>query len=453
MLRYFILLVVLFGILALVALQLREYTPRSFAAISELSVDGNAEIIQAAADGMYLVHTNSKRNSIDIVDLTDPTTPQTITSLGMPGEPTSVGVSQDGKWALAVVYSSQSKPGKSPIDQRLPGVLALIDLREPTNASVTTLMGIGHHPDSIAVTSSGNDLLAIIAIENKPVIVVDGKVTDDDSPGNINDISNAGSIQIVAINPDKPNQYSVTTLSLDETLLSNALMLHVNDPQPEYVALSPGKHLAAVSLQENNGIVIVDPVAAEIVGAFNLGSVSERPADLLDDDKVMLEQRYPTDVSDQPLAGTRFPDAISFTPDGQYLLSADEGAFALTGGRGFSVWTLSGEFVWDDGGEIERQASKMGLYPDKRSDAKGIEIEGITAARFGTRDYAFAVSERGSFVAIYDVTNPLAPKFIQILPTGKGPEGIVAIPERNLLVVAAEKSGTLTIFGHIADSE
>jgi hypothetical protein len=30
---------------------------------------------------------------------------------------------------------------------------------------------------------------------------------------------------------------------------------------------------------------------------------------------------------------------------------------------------------------------------------------------------------------------------------------VVAIPERNLLVVAAEKSGTLTIIGHIADAE
>jgi len=94
----------------------------------------------------------------------------------------------------------------------------------------------------------------------------------------------------------------------------------------------------------------------------------------------------------------------------------------------------------------------MGLYPDERSDVRGIEVEGITAARFGTRDYAFAVSERGSFVAIYDVTNPLAPKFVQILPTGKGPESVVAIPDRNLLVVAAEKSGTLTIIGHITDA-
>jgi hypothetical protein len=453
MLRFFILLITIVGLVALVTLQLRDDTPRSFATISEFSVAGNAEIIQAAANGMYLVHTNSKRNSIDVVDLTDPANARTAASLDMPGEPTSIGVSPDGEWAMAVIYASQSVAGKKPVDPRLPGVLALIDLRDPANASVTKLMGIGHHPDSIAVTKSGDELLAIIAIENEPLIVVDGKVVDDDAPGNINDISNKGSVQILAINPNQPNRHSITTLPFDEALLRNALMLNVNDPQPEYVALSPGKHLAAVSLQENNGIVIVDPVASEIVGAFSLGTVAERPADLLDDKQVKLTQSYPSDARKEPLAGTRFPDAISFTPDGQYLLSADEGELPLTGGRGFSIWSLSGEFVWDDGGEIERRANELGLYPDNRSDVRGIEVEGITAARFGTRDYAFAVSERGSFVVIYDVTNPLAPKFVQILPTGKGPESVVAIPERNLLVVAAEKGGTLTIIGHIPDTE
>jgi DNA-binding beta-propeller fold protein YncE len=245
----------------------------------------------------------------------------------------------------------------------------------------------------------------------------------------------------------------VTTLPLDETLLSNAQMLNINDPQPEYVGLSPDNKLVAVSLQENNGIVVIDPVAAKIVTAFSLGTVSERPADLRDDGEVKLVQSYPGDASGQPFAGKRFPDAISFTPDGKYILSADEGELPLTGGRGFSIWTPSGDFVWDDGGEIERRANELGFYDDKRSNVRGIEVEGITAARFGTRDYAFALSERGSFVVIYDITDARAPRFVQILPTGKEPESVVAIPERNLLVVAAEKSGTITIIGHTADAE
>ena len=40
-------------------------------------------------------------------------------------------------------------------------------------------------------------------------------------------------------------------------------------------------------------------------------------------------------------------------------------------------------------------------------------------------------------VGVYDVTKG-APKFLQLLPTGIGPEGMKAIPKRDLLVVAAE---------------
>ncbi|CAA0078395.1 Uncharacterised protein [Halioglobus japonicus] len=448
------------GSLAMTLLQLHDESSASYAAtaanrfetISEFKVDGNAEIMQAAAGGRYLVHTNSTQSSIDVVDLTDPANAKTVVSLDMPGEPTSVGVSPDGNWALAVVYASKPKAAKKPIDPRLPGVLALIDLRDPANASVSSLMGIGHHPDSIAVTRSGDDLVGVIAIENEPLIVVDGKVVASDAPGHPNDISEKGAIQIVTINPANPQHYRLTTLPLEETLLRNAQMLNINDPQPEYVAIAHSKQLAAVSLQENNGIVLVDYLAGKITGAFNLGIASPRPADLQNDGNVKLVQSYPTDATTQPLAGTRFPDAISFTPDGEFILSADEGELSLTGGRGFSIWTLNGEFVWDDGGEIERRANELGLYPDERSDVRGIEVEGITSARFGARDYAFAVSERGSFVVIYDISDPRAPEFVQILPTGKGPESVVAIAQRNLVAVAAEKGGSITVIGHIADT-
>ena len=453
MLKYLLILLTIVGIVVFAVLQIRSPMDSGFAVIGEYPVDGNAEIIQAAANGTHLVHTNSKRNSVDVVDISDPTNPQRVATLPVPGEPTSVGVSPDGNWALAVIYASQPKPGKKPIDGRLPGLLALIDLREPANANIVTLIGIGHHPDSVAVTSSGDQLLAVIAIENEPLIVRNNKVVDDDKPGDKDDVSQPGSIQVIAINPETPNRYSVTNIELTPTLLRNALMLYTEDPQPEYVSISPGKHLAAVSLQENNGIVLIDPAKGEILGAFSLGTVMERQADLIADEKTDFSQGYPTDAAAEPLAGTRFPDAIAFTPGGQHLLSADEGELALTGGRGFSVWTLDGQYVWDDGGEIERRAAEAGLYPDERSDIRGVEIEGVTAARFGDHDYAFVLSERGSFVAIYDISNPLAPVFVELLPVGTGPESIVAIPERDLLAVASEKSGTITLIRHTARTQ
>ena len=59
-------------------------------------------------------------------------------------------------------------------------------------------------------------------------------------------------------------------------------------------------------------------------------------------------------------------------------------------------------------------------------------------ARFGDVPYLFVLSERGSIVAVYDVSDVSAPKLTQLLPSGVSPEGAVAIPTRNLLVTANE---------------
>jgi DNA-binding beta-propeller fold protein YncE len=446
MLRVLIGVVVVIAIIVVAALQWPQDSAPEFIEIGQLSVDGNAEIVRSSADGRLLVYTNAKRQSIDIVDLSEPTAPVVLASVNVPGEPTSVDLSPDGLWALATVHVRPAEEGEPATDPRLPGVLAVIDLREPAAPQLASIIGIDNHPDSIAITTAGDELVAVIAIENEEIFVKDGVVADADQIDESTDISSAGVVQIVSLNPATPRNWSVTTLEIPTDLLTNAEMLHPEDPQPEFVALSPGRHMAAVSLQENNGILLVDLAAAEISGAFSLGTVANRPADLKDDGATKLNQNYPTDSNEPERAGTRIPDAIAFSPDGQYLFSADEGEARMTGGRGFSVWTLNGELAWDDGGEIEALAAKAGLYPDNRSDEKGIEIEGISTGRFGSRDFAFAVSERGSFMVIYDISNPNAPEFVQILETGTGPEGVIAIPSRNLIVVAAEKSGTLTVF-------
>jgi hypothetical protein len=50
----------------------------------------------------------------------------------------------------------------------------------------------------------------------------------------------------------------------------------------------------------------------------------------------------------------------------------------------------------------------------------------------------FVCSERGSIVLVYDLADSLNPVLVQVLPSGVSPEGIYAIPERNLLVVSGE---------------
>ena len=446
MLRILIGVAVVIAIIVVATLQWPQESTPEFIEIGQLTVDGNAEIVRSSADGQLLVYTNAERKSIDIVDLSSPEAPVVVASVNVPGEPTSVDISPDGLWALATVYVRPPQKGEPAADPRLPSILAVIDLREPTTPVLASVIGIGNHPDSIALTTAGDDLVAVVAIENEPVYIKDGDIVVAEQTDGSTDISSPGVVQIISLNPATPRTWSVTTLEIPMGLLFNAEMLRPEDPQPEFVALSPGRHMAAVSLQENNGILLVDLAAAEISGAFSLGRVTDRLADLKDDEKTSLTQNYPADSPQPNKAGTRTPDAIAFSPDGQYLLSADEGEAPMSGGRGFSVWTLNGDLAWDDGGEIEALAAQANLYPDNRSEEKGIEIEGITAGRFGTRDFAFVVSERGSFMVIYDISNPNAPEFVQLLETGVGPEGIVAIPSRNLIVVAAEKSGTLTVY-------
>ena len=141
----------------------------------------------------------------------------------------------------------------------------------------------------------------------------------------------------------------------------------------------------------------------------------------------------------------REPDAVAWI--GNRIATANEGDLsqvlapgqaAQGGSRGFSFFNLDGSVFFDSGNSFEHLAVRYGHYPDRRSNAKGTEPESIAFARYGPNDLLFVGSERGSFVAVYSLDREGQPRFSQFLPGPLGPEGLLTIPHRNLLVTSGE---------------
>jgi hypothetical protein len=94
--------------------------------------------------------------------------------------------------------------------------------------------------------------------------------------------------------------------------------------------------------------------------------------------------------------------------------------------------------VYESGASYEQAIVAIGHYPEHRSHTKGVEIESVEIAKFGETNMGFVASERASIIGVYDLTDPTAPVLKQMLPSGVSPEGMVAIPGRNLFVTANE---------------
>ena len=414
----------------------------AFRPLASMNVPGGglAEIVSATPDERTLVYTDAAGERLGLVDLADPRHPTQIGTVAMPGEPTSVTVTPDGRLALAVVRTMIREVGAPPV--RTPGLLVAVDI------ATRTIVGsreLGEHPDSIALATIGAKLVAVVAIENEPLVLdAAGAVADGEDPGDPLDASGPGLLQLVELDLDDVAASAVVDVPLT---LDAAVPFH-DDPQPEFVAIRGAR--AAVSMQENNAIAIVH-LAKALAGRggvriFPAGTAADRPADLTEDGVVDRSQTFPADVAGEPLAGMRFPDGLAWTSTGR-IVSADEGEMDWTGSRGWTIFDDDGEVEHDDAGALEGIAVTRSHYPDARSEAKGLEVEGAAVARFrGGAELAFLGSERGSFIAVYRLRNGAEPRFVQLLPTGIGPEGILPLPKRGLLVATGEEAGTITVF-------
>jgi hypothetical protein len=423
------------------------FTPLGFFLVPN---GGVAEIVGATPDARTLVYASSTNHRVGFVDISDPESPSLIKEIGVEGEPTSVAVSPDGGFALVGLQTTAFVVGQPPV--QTPGKLLVLRVAE---ASVLGSVPLGTGPDSVALTEIGGETVAVIAIENEPILVdPDGNFVAGDLPGQPNDVSAKGFVQVVTIDWAHLEQSNVADVRFDdEAFLTSLGLSFPNDPQPEFVSIRAG--LAAVTLQENNGVAIIDlsdPRKPQLVRIFNAGKASDRPADVKRDGVISLTDVYPASVIAQPHAGERSPDSIVWNARGTALFTADEGELAFTGSRGFTAFRPDGTVLWEDRGELEAIAVTRGQYPEARSAAKGVELEGLAIGTYGKREFAFVASERGSFLGVYDVTDPEDPEFVQFLATGLRPEGVLALPQRNLVVTAEESdgsSGTFSIYAGI----
>ena len=383
--------------------------PNRFELTATYSVSGEvAEIVTATPDGSVLIYTDSESEEIGFVDISDPANPREIRKLAVAGEPTSVGVTPNGRYALVVVHGN-------------PDHLAVVDLKRLSAPPV--IHTLGGQPDSIAISPDGR--YAAIAIENER----DEDLNDGEMPQ-----LPGGFLTIVDLKgpPAKWTQRVVSVDGLAERF--------PNDPEPEFVDINAANQVA-VTLQENNHIVIVDLPTGQILSHFSAGTVTHA-ADLEDDGQIVFD--------DVLTDSRREPDSVHWTAEGN-LVVANEGDYDLdvdfVGGRNFTIFSLTGEIIFDSGANLEMAVAAAGFYDDSRSDSKGTEPEGIEIATFDDT-YLFVGMERADpgAVAVYRLDEDSKPLLLQILQTGERPEGLLALPQRGLFVSANEGDGTISIF-------
>ena len=411
-----------------------------FAMVHHLPVDGVAEIVAATPDGMTLVYTSADAGVIGLIDITRPEQPVLLPRVDVQiqgvGEPTSVAISPDGRYAVVAV-----RLGDDVANARR-GLLRVYDIRQPRAVQHVQDFTVGIGPDSLALVGQGRTLRAVVAIEDEETDAKGDATLDGQRPGRIDVVGLQGLYGGAST--------GVQSIDLVAALQAAAGVVYPNDPQPEFVSIDAKGQQAVVSLQENNAVALLDlshPLRARLERVFSTGTVTRNGnADLQKDKEIAFKDSF---------TARREADAVAWVAPGVFA-TANEGDGkkdqngVLPGGRGFTLMNTRGEVVYETGERTEMHAVVYGHYPDGRSASKGVEMESVAAGRFGGQPYLLVGSERGSFVEVYRVDDPKQPQFVQLLPTGMSPEGLTTVTQRRdgqqLFVTANEVEGSLNLY-------
>ncbi len=402
---------------------------------------------------------NGETGGIDILDIRNPRTPARVGQIDLKryGAAANSVASHNGVIAVAVENAVRTDPGKA----------VFFDAQGRFLSQVT----VGALPDMIAFSPDGRWVLT----------------ANEGEPNADYTIDPEGSVSVIDTYPGVRNltQRNVRTADFRSfTSLPAGMRIGkpgatiAQDLEPEYIAFSADGKTAVVTLQENNGLAIIDLDTATVRRLVGLGYKDHGINGLDASDRGDRAQ-----IRTWPIFGMYQPDAIaSYQVGGRtFYITANEGdardyrgfseevriadlkldprAFPnaaelqrpenlgrlrasstmgvnaqglheqiyVFGARSMSIWDDEGKLVWDTGEEFERvtlerlpqqfNADHQRAGAKARSDDKGPEPEAVAIWSTGDRHYAFIGLERISGVMIYDVTNPRAPRFIDYVTT------------------------------------
>lgn len=369
------------------------------------------EILDVTPNGNLLISTNNDFGGeangrlavFDITNIDAPVQKATVV-LGASNETTTSVAAVSNRYVL-VGFQTASTTGDE---------IRVYDLLDPANPVLAHTIAVGDGVDSVAVSPGGTRGAA--AIENEK---------DPGTPGRVEalDLSSAN-----------PTLWTATPVALP--VLDPSEYDEATDPQPEYVDINAANQ-AAVTLQEQDGVAIVDLTTATVLNVWSTGTQTF-DADIFNDNFLRFNQLVTRE---------REPDGIKWTADGKALVTANEeenddlDGGTVQGTRDFTIWSADGTVLANGGPAYDRRLADYGQIAEGRNDNAGSEPEGVEIATIDGRETLFVTNERARATSVFDISNKQAPRFMAALLGGMRPESAVALPARKRVITADEEAG------------
>lgn len=469
---------------------------------------------------------NAGDSSVDVLDLRNPKAPQLVTKLDLGAQGLGAANSVAAYLGLMAVVLEAT-------DRQQPGTLLIYTT---WNLRQVASYAVGAQPDMVTFSDDGRYVL--VANEGEPsddyTIDPEGSVTIVDllKLGRRDALKTA---DFSAFNGAKARQALVDA----GVRIYGPNASVAQDIEPEYIATRKGKAYVTLQENNALAVIDIAKAKVEKILPLGLKdhSIAGNELDPSDRDNAIAIANWPVFGMYQPdaidafdvkgkgylvtanegdargwsgyneeirvgasgyvLDPARFPNAAALKANaalGRLTVTRASGdldgdgdfdRIQVLGGRSFSIWSEKGELVYDSGSTFERllatvnpeffNASNEDNAFDSRSDNKGPEPEAVAVGEIAGRPYAFVGLERMGGIAVFDLSNPKAPRFVTYanrrefteavsLQNGEGetvpnpaagdlgPEGIKFVPAwaspnwKPLLIVGNEISGTTTIW-------